>query len=228
LDCWRSCVGKPYEFGKGAVGAQALTIASTKTGLGFGQALALGALCNALVCLAVWLCYSARTTADKILSIVPPIAAFVAAGLGACPESGIRASDRRHVARCRVLGRPDMPHIGTPCVLASHHVPRAIHRDHFPDRPLEHSVANMYFIPFGLFVKHDSAFVGSLSGVPDLSHLTWSSFVVHNLVPVTIGNVIGGGLMVGALYWLVYLRKPADRGAQVVPSEATRSSEAST
>ena len=37
-------------------------------------------LCNALVCLAVWLSYSARTTTDKILAIVPPIAAFVAAG----------------------------------------------------------------------------------------------------------------------------------------------------
>ncbi len=145
-------VGKQYEFGKGAVGAQALTIASTKTGLGFVQALALGALCNALVCLAVWLCYSARTTADKILSIVPPIAAFVAAGF-------------------------------------------------------EHSVANMYFIPFGLFVKSNSGFVRSTQGLPDLSHLTWGSFFADNLLPVTIGNVIGGALMVGALYWFVYLRR---------------------
>jgi len=144
-------LGRQYEFGKGAVGVQALTIASTKTGLGFVQALVLGALCNALVCLAVWLCYSARSTADKILAIVPPIAAFVAAGF-------------------------------------------------------EHSVANMYFIPFGLLVKHDSAFVGSISGAPDLSHLTWGRFLAHNLVPVTIGNIVGGGLMVGALYWFVYLR----------------------
>ena len=48
--------------------------------LGFGQAVVLGTLCNALVCLAVWLTYSARTVADKILAVVPPIAAFVAAG----------------------------------------------------------------------------------------------------------------------------------------------------
>ena len=48
--------------------------------LGFVQAVALGALCNALVCLAVWLSYSARTVTDKILAVVPPIAAFVAAG----------------------------------------------------------------------------------------------------------------------------------------------------
>ena len=55
-------------------------IAHAKLQLGFGQAVALGILCNALVCLAVWLSYSARTTADRILAIVPPISAFVAAG----------------------------------------------------------------------------------------------------------------------------------------------------
>jgi formate transporter len=73
-------LGKQYEFGGGAVGEQSVSIATAKTNLGFVQAIALAALCNALVCLAVWLCYSARTTGDKILSIVPPIAAFVAAG----------------------------------------------------------------------------------------------------------------------------------------------------
>ena len=62
------------------MGVTALSIATTKTSLGFGQAVALGALCNALVCLAIWLTYGAHTTADKILAIVPPIAAFVAVG----------------------------------------------------------------------------------------------------------------------------------------------------
>jgi formate transporter len=143
--------GKQYTFGHGVVGAQALTTAVAKTHLGFVQAIALGALCNALVCLAVWLCYSARTTADKILAIVPPISAFVALGF-------------------------------------------------------EHSVANMYFVPYALLVKSDGAFVASTDGVPDLAGLSWSAFLGHNLVPVTIGNVLGGGLMVGAVYWLVYLR----------------------
>ena len=69
-----------YELGDGAVGEQVLAIATAKTDLEFGQAILLGALCNALVCLAVWLTYSARSTADKILAIIPPIAAFVAAG----------------------------------------------------------------------------------------------------------------------------------------------------
>ena len=140
-----------YELGGGAVGEQALAIATAKTDLDFGRAILLGALCNALVCLAVWLTYSARTTADKILAVVPPIAAFVAAGF-------------------------------------------------------EHSVANMYFIPAGLLLKGDSEWVAGLEPAPDLSGLTWSAFFLDNLVPVTIGNVIGGTIMVGAVYWFVYLR----------------------
>jgi formate/nitrite transporter len=142
--------GKQYEFGKGAVGETALTIAATKTGYGFVQAIALGMLCNALVCIAVWLCYSARSTADRILAVVPPITAFVALGF-------------------------------------------------------EHSVANMFFIPFALLVKGDTSFVAAHKA-PDLSGVTWGHFLTANLLPVTIGNVIGGALMVGAIYWFVYLR----------------------
>lgn len=144
-------VGKQYTFGKGAVGEQALSIAAGKTSLGFVQAVALGAFCNALVCLAVWLAYSARTTADKILAIVPPISAFVASGF-------------------------------------------------------EHSVANMFFIPMGLFVKADHAFVAAHQAPANLADLTWGRFLWANLLPVTIGNVIGGALMVGGVYWFVYLR----------------------
>jgi formate transporter len=69
-----------YTFGSGAIGLNALTIANAKSGLEFVPALMLGVLCNALVCLAVWLCMSARTTTDKILAILFPITAFVAAG----------------------------------------------------------------------------------------------------------------------------------------------------
>ena len=143
---------RQYTFNSGAIGLQALTTANTKSGLDFVQAIALGIMCNALVCMAVWLTYSARSTTDKILAIIPPIAAFVAAGF-------------------------------------------------------EHSIANMYFIPMGLLLKHESAVtsVDSLSGA-DLSHLTWPDFLVRNLLPVTIGNVIGGAVMVGIVYWFVYLR----------------------
>jgi formate transporter len=146
-------IGKQYTFGGDSVGVTALSIASTKTGLGFGQAIALGALCNALVCLAIWLTYGAHTTTDKILAVIPPIAAFVALGF-------------------------------------------------------EHSVANMYFIPVALLIKTNQAWVNATAGVPDLSNVTWGGFLFHNLLPVTIGNIIGGGLMVGAVYWFVYLRRP--------------------
>jgi len=68
----------------------------------------------------------------------------------------------------------------------------------------------MFFIPMGLLVKSDDAFVSSQSSLPDLSDLTWGRFVTVNLVPVTIGNILGGALMVGAIYWFVYLRREGD------------------
>ena len=74
----------------------------------------------------------------------------------------------------------------------------------------EHSVANMYFIPMGLLVKHfgTPAFFVSIGQVPsDFSHLTIFNFLFNNLLPVTIGNIIGGGVFIGVFYWWVYLRK---------------------
>ena len=141
---------KQYTFGGGAVGETALKIANGKTSLEFSQALALGILCNALVCLAVWLTFSARSTVDKIAAIIFPITAFVAAGF-------------------------------------------------------EHSIANMYFVPYGLLIKQfDPAFVAE-KGL-DLTKLTWGNFLVNNLLPVTIGNIIGGAVLVAAVYWFVFLR----------------------
>jgi formate/nitrite transporter len=63
-------LSRQYTFGGGAVGLTALEIARAKTDLGFVQAVVLGILCNALVCLAVWLCLGARSTTDKILAII--------------------------------------------------------------------------------------------------------------------------------------------------------------
>lgn len=141
---------KQYTFGGGAVGETALKIASTKASLDFFQAIALGVLCNALVCLAVWLTFSARSTIDKIAAIIFPITAFVAAGF-------------------------------------------------------EHSIANMYFIPYGLMIKaFDPAFAAE-RGL-DLGNLTWGNFFLNNLLPVTIGNIIGGAVLVAAIYWSVFLR----------------------
>lgn len=62
----------------------------------------------------------------------------------------------------------------------------------------EHSVANMYFIPTGLLLK-------ARLGLAEPG-LTWGSFLVNNLVPVTLGNIIGGVVFVGWAYWFVYLK----------------------
>jgi formate/nitrite transporter FocA (FNT family) len=70
----------------------------------------------------------------------------------------------------------------------------------------------MYFIPMGILLK-DKAAVRDAAGVDlaALDNLTWSGFLIDNLLPVTIGNIIGGGLLVAAIYWLVYLR-PKESG----------------
>lgn len=145
-----------YGDAGGAVGAAALAVAQSKVDLAFFPALVRAVLANVLVCLAVWLCYSARTTADKVLAIVPPIAAFVAAGF-------------------------------------------------------EHSVANMYLLPFALLIKSGApaSFWGAIGSSPEIyGNLTWAA-AAANLLPVTIGNMIGGTLLVGGVYWFVYLYRPA-------------------
>ena len=70
----------------------------------------------------------------------------------------------------------------------------------------EHSVANMYFIPVAVLIKSDGSWMDATTGVPDVSGLTWGSFLYDNPLPVTIGNIVGGAIMVGAVYWFVYLR----------------------
>jgi formate transporter len=145
-----------YTNGGGEVGAAALATAAGKLQHSFGQAIVLGILCNVLVCLAVWLTFSARSTTDRILAVIFPITAFVAAGF-------------------------------------------------------EHSVANMYFIPIGLFIKNfDPAFVEAIAAAA--AELSWSGFFLKNLVPVTIGNIIGGSLFVGLMYWVIYLKPCRNKG----------------
>jgi len=129
----------------GAVGETMLQIASSKCGLGWTQAIAAGIGCNVLVCLAVWLCMSARTVTDKILAIIFPITAFVATGM-------------------------------------------------------EHCVANMYFVPVAMLVKRRTP------AANDNLEINFQNFILNNLIPVTIGNIIGGAVLVGMVYWFVYLR----------------------
>ena len=71
---------RQWAFADYHVGATALNIAVAKVDLSFAEGLARGILCNALVCLAVWLCLSGRSVTDKILAILFPITAFVASG----------------------------------------------------------------------------------------------------------------------------------------------------
>jgi formate transporter len=126
-------------MGEGAVGRTAVAIATTKAALPFADAFFRGVLCNVLVCLAVWIAMAGRTVTDKILAVIFPVTAFVAAGF-------------------------------------------------------EHSVANMYFLSLGIFLGADL-------GIAD---------VMHNLIPVTIGNLLGGAGMVGLVYYTIYRRNAAD------------------
>lgn len=130
-----------WQMNGNAVGVQAVKIAAAKAALPFWTALFKAVLCNILVCLAVWLALAGRSVTDKILAIIFPISAFVAAGL-------------------------------------------------------EHSVANMYFIPLGILLQSELA----VSGAEQLSWIgLW-----NNLLPVTLGNIFGGGVMVALVYRFVY------------------------
>jgi len=134
----------------GAVATAAVKIAAAKTALPFWQAFVAGILCNILVCMAVWLALAGHTVVDKVVAIVLPISAFVAAGF-------------------------------------------------------EHSVANMYFIALGILLR-DTV---DLTGIVGADHLNWVGYV-RNLVPVTLGNIVGGSGLVALVYHVIY-RRGVDR-----------------
>ena len=142
-----------YLIGDGSVAAVALQIGANKAALPFDRAFFLGTLCNVLVCLAVWLSLGARSVTDKVLAVLFPVSAFVAAGF-------------------------------------------------------EHSVANMYFIPLALMIKAFApvSLWAAMAATPTAFADLTISGLVANLVPVTIGNIVGGGVLVGGVYWFVYLR----------------------
>lgn len=75
----------------------------------------------------------------------------------------------------------------------------------------EHSIANMYYISAGLFAKENSQYVDAALQLglkqSDIANLDWSSFFLGNLLPVTLGNIIGGTIFVGTAYWLAFMRK---------------------
>jgi formate transporter len=134
----------------GALGAKVVMIANSKVNLSFLVAFARGILCNALVCMAIWMCFACHTVTDKVLAILFPITGFVAMGF-------------------------------------------------------EHSVANMYFIPAGIMAQMNPDIVKTVGSSVDLSHLNIYGFM-DNLLPVTLGNIVGGSFFVGIIYWFIYLR----------------------
>jgi len=128
-----------------AIGREYLIIASAKLAMPFWTAFFKGVLCNALVCLAVWMALAGRSVVDKVVAIVIPVSAFVAAGF-------------------------------------------------------EHSVANMYLIPMAMLLQGFGA-IGSNPAI-NLADL------FDNLLPVLLGNIIGGSVLVGLVYHLIYHRAP--------------------
>jgi formate/nitrite transporter len=70
----------------------------------------------------------------------------------------------------------------------------------------EHSVANMFFIPYGIFLKSNPKVLEAAGKtLADLANLNWGTLFTVNLIPVTLGNLVGGAIFVGAVYWYVYL-----------------------
>lgn len=80
----------------------------------------------------------------------------------------------------------------------------------------EHSVANMYYIPAGILAKSNPQWVAA-SGVSarKLAHLNWGSFFTSNLLPVTLGNIVGGVIFVAGIYWFVYMKDEKQDIAEV-------------
>lgn len=132
------------DMNEGRVGLSVLTTAAGKIRPDMLTLFIKGILCNVLVCAAVWLAYAGRSVTDKMIAIILPVSAFIAAGF-------------------------------------------------------EHCVANMYFLPLAWLLqqagKAPANFDASLITIPG---------IIHNLVPVTLGNIVGGAGFVGFTYWAIY------------------------
>lgn len=145
--------GHPWES-SGSVAVFYINTTEHKLTHTFIEALFLGAMCNLMVCLGVWMSYAGRSLFDKMIACLFPVGLFISCGF-------------------------------------------------------EHSVANMFMIPMGILCSGmmppevaaklaDPAHIASV--------LTWPNFILKNLIPVTLGNILGGGVFVGLFHWFVYLR----------------------
>lgn len=143
-----------YNADHGQWGLTALQVAQHKLHHSFTEAVALGILCNIMVCLAIWMAFGARTITDKMFAVLLPVAMFVACGF-------------------------------------------------------EHSIANMFMVPTGILI-HSFApaefWIAIGQDASKFTDISTNNFIFHNLIPVTIGNIIGGGVIVGLMHWMIYLR----------------------
>jgi formate/nitrite transporter len=121
----------------GAIAQEYVKVATAKASLPFWTAFFRGVLCNALVCLGVWMSMAGRSVIDKVAALIFPISAFIAAGF-------------------------------------------------------EHSVANLYFFSMALLIEHGAS-AELMEGM------------ARNLVAVVIGNAVGGGVLVGLVYYMIYI-----------------------
>ncbi len=132
------------DMNDGRIGLSVLSTAAGKIRPDMMTLFIKGILCNVLVCAAVWLAYAGRSVTDKMVAVILPVSAFIAAGF-------------------------------------------------------EHCVANMYFLPLAWLLVQ----TGHAPANFDASSITIAG-IIHNLVPVTLGNIVGGAGFVGAVYWAIY------------------------
>jgi formate transporter len=145
---------RQYMEDGGQLGLNAMAISQHKLHHTFIQAFSLGLMCNILVCLAVWMTFSARSLTDKVMVLVLPVAMFVSSGF-------------------------------------------------------EHCIANMFQVPMAIGIKNfapEAFWQMTGANIADYADLNMMDFIINNLIPVTLGNVVGGGVFVGMWYWLIYLK----------------------
>ena len=145
--------GHPFDYG-GKIGLYYITTSEHKLAHTFIEAVGLGILCNIMVCLAVWMSFSAQSLTDKMVAVLFPVGLFIAAGF-------------------------------------------------------EHSVANMFMVPAGIYslMLATPEMLTTLTNIETLqATLTWQNFLLNNLIPVTLGNIIGGSIFIALYQWFIYLR----------------------
>ncbi|MGL4675525.1 MAG: formate/nitrite transporter family protein, partial [Wohlfahrtiimonas sp.] len=146
--------GHPFDYG-GKIGLYYISTSEHKLAHTFIEAVGLGILCNIMVCLAVWMSFSAQSLTDKMMAVLFPVGLFIAAGF-------------------------------------------------------EHSVANMFMIPAGIYslMLATPEMLNTITDAELLrTTLTWPNFLIKNLIPVTIGNVIGGSIFIALYQWVIYFKE---------------------